>query len=618
MNFPARFLAVFFAFVLIFSFINPSFAQETVQPNNHYLTPNTEPNVENNLHNWTQNVVIDVMSALSCQLAGVDPTRKDYKCLGINKETGKVGYVETNGGLLGFASNSIATLYTPPIHTMDYISYLKNSFGLAKPTYAQYTGGFGLDSLTPFQKIWSVFRNLVYVVFVIVFALIGIAIMFRVKIDPRTVMGIQNQIPKIIIGIVLVTFSIAIAGLLIDLMYVTTYLIVGVIFSADPHVANNSLQIIGATNPINSLNEAVNSAGGFSGISDISFPTAQAIGTHLKDLFDNPAGRTLVGAVTGVFGLILGASIGASAPIIGSLIGAGVGAALGGLLAGTDFLGVMLQIVAFLIIVVAIISTLFRVWFQLIIAYISIIIDIVFAPIWIAAGLLPGSKINFSAWVRSMLGNLAAFPAVIIMFTLSRVFIDLLTSTGTTNDSAYFVPPLIGNPANTTQIGALIALGFILATPQAIKVSKSLFGAPQMEFGSIVSGLMSGVNIINTATRPMIPRLYYRHRNPISGKIETSGPVAAALRGAQVRLWGAAGHPQTAASAALNSRVGQGVSRIRGLWNPTVARQRLRAQLRNQARQQRQGGQNNPPPGGTPPGAGNPPPTPPPPATPTP
>src|SRR5258708_14361646 len=45
-------------------------------------------------------------------------------------------------------------------------------------------------------------------------------IMFRVKISPQVVVSVQSALPKIAIALVLVTFSYAIAGFLIDIMYV--------------------------------------------------------------------------------------------------------------------------------------------------------------------------------------------------------------------------------------------------------------------------------------------------------------------------------------------------------------------------------------------------------------
>src|SRR3989344_5398845 len=224
------------------------FVQTNVPP-----PPNTNSNVPNNLHNWTQSVMIEVMLALTCQLVGIDPTQPNRQCLGIDQKTGKIGFLPTGdaekmqiGGAIGGMSNMISMLYAPPIHTSDYFQNLAQNFGIVKNANAQVTGT-GFKGLEPLQKLWEAFRNIVYLLFVIVFVVIGLAIMLRIKIDPRTVMTIQNQIPKIIIGIILVTFSFAIGGFLIDLMWVTIYLVFGIISGVSPEIASS----------VNSLNPAL-------------------------------------------------------------------------------------------------------------------------------------------------------------------------------------------------------------------------------------------------------------------------------------------------------------------------------------------------------------------------
>ena len=82
-------------------------------------------------------------------------------------------------------------------------------------------------------------------------------------------------------------------------------------------------------------------------------------------------------------------------------------------------------IIAYLILIIALLWALLRLWFALLKAYISILIDVIFAPFWIISGLIPGTQsAGFSAWIRDMAGNLAAFPAAIMMFLLARALSD--------------------------------------------------------------------------------------------------------------------------------------------------------------------------------------------------
>src|SRR3989344_3077867 len=501
-------LLVFSLFLLLS--VKPSFAK--YQQN--YTAPNVNSDVVQNQHTWVQSIMLESMSALSCQLTGVDPLSANNKCLGFDTKTGKLGYVDGNGWLVGFASSAIGQLYIMPVHTADYVRHLAGNFGFAKNSYAA-NADLGFDSLTPLQPLWSTFRNFVYAAFIVIFLILGVAIMFRVKIDPRTVMTLQNQIPRIIIGIILVTFSLAIAGLLIDLMYVSCYLAVNIFMQAEPGLFKETAgTIVGSTNPFDGLYNTLSST---YALPDITQNAAGTIGGHLGDLFDNVMGRGIVGLLGGIFGIIIGGTVG-NLQVFGTG-GAGIGALIGGA-AGSIFgaafapqvMGTVISMIAFLVIAVAVIASLFRLWFQLILAYIGILIDIVFAPFWIVAGLIPGSKINFSSWIRNLAANLAAFQAVLILFMLAKIFIYEFGKGGS---ATYFTPPLIGNPANSIQLGSIIALGLILISPSVVKMMKTVFGAPQAGFGPVFEGLTTGFGIIATPTRKLTGSLF--GKNPYTG-----------------------------------------------------------------------------------------------------
>lgn len=451
------------------------------------------------------------MSALSCQLTGIDPMGKNGKCLGYDKNTGKLGYVES-GGLYGFTSSMIGQMFVMPVQTVDYVRYIAGNFGIAKPSYAANAGGWGFSQLEPVTKLWSVFRNIVYVAFILILLIIGVAIMFRVKIDPRTVMTLQNQLPKIIIGVILVTFSLGIAGLLIDIMYASTYLAVGIFDQADPDhkiiSENIGLNLVGSNNPVTALDYAfkdvpTNSLNNESGIGGISHAAANSIAGYLGGVFNNEPGRIIVGIVSGFLGLSIGGASGI--PLVGLVTGALAG--IFGAINAEAVVTTVVSYVGFLVIAIAILASLFRLWFQLILAYVSILIDIVFAPIWIVAGLIPGSKINFSSWLRNLTANLAAFPAVVVMFLLARTFLSEFNGT-----SSAFAPPLVGNPGTADQIGSLIALGIIIATPNVVKLMKQIFGAPQGGFGPVFEGLSAGLAIVSTPGRAIGSRLFGEDR----------------------------------------------------------------------------------------------------------
>ncbi len=549
MKFPVRLLfAVFLFLISFFVFRSVSFAQTTVPAQNTpqpYLSANTNPDVPKNLHNWTQTVLIEVISASSCAITGIDPTNPNQQCLGVDQKTGKIGYVQNGGGAIGMLSTSLTSLYNLPAHTGDYIGYLTNNFGLTRPSYAAGVQGSGFQQLAPVMNLWIAFRNISYLLFIIAFLVIGVAIMLRVRIDPRTVMTIQNQIPKIIIAVILVTFSFAIAGFLIDLMWTTMYTSFGLLSTVhganlaglDPQSmqANTPLGIINSSNYITNgygtgiaaitnqisitLKGTVQSALGFATCGTPPNPL-----TCLNNLFNplnvffDAAGSNVVSIIFDVISWAVGggmyfkvSSLAAESSSgilfgIGNIFGITVGQTAG-ILAGaaayslTQFVlrEILPWLIIFLVVYIAIFLALIRLWFELIKSYIFILFDIILAPFWIMAGLIPGNtSINFSSWIRDLVANLAAFPAAAGMFMLGKIIMDAFAGT---HSGIYFVPPLVGNPGNTNFLGALIGLGIILSTPQVVVMVKKALKAPGINLGGVGSAISGGTGVITGGFR---------------------------------------------------------------------------------------------------------------------
>ncbi len=98
----ARILFTFVICVLLFSFFpTPVLAQTLNQSStsstNNFLTPNVDPNVPQNSHEYAQIAVINLLSAFMCQLTGIDPTNPRQACLGVDPKTGKIGVPPTTG-----------------------------------------------------------------------------------------------------------------------------------------------------------------------------------------------------------------------------------------------------------------------------------------------------------------------------------------------------------------------------------------------------------------------------------------------------------------------------------------------------------------------------------------
>lgn len=499
MRLSARILGLFFAFIVLLFVSKTSFAQENSTVKTY--TPPSSAQVKM----FTQNVFFEILSISGCQLSGYDPIDKNSACEGLGK----------SGGAIGTVGNMITALYTPPLHTNDYFKYLSSNFGIAKSAEAQ-TAGIGLQQLSPLIPIWKVFRNLVYLLFVIILAFIGIAIMLRVKVDPRTIMTVQNQIPKIIIGLALVTLSLAIAGFLIDIMWVSTYMVISVVGQADPSVPrliNGQLY----NNPLGFVNILL-------GPQNINWNAAGAISDVVTQTLNPQFSTTKPPSSCDTGGIPLLCNI-------GDIFASTLGAVLNGVWAW--LVGTIVGVIAFFIISIAILWSLIKLWFALLKAYIMILVHTALAPFWILAGLLPNpsgdrQSLGFGNWVREMLGNLMAFPAVIGLFMLGKIFSSSFGGNINLSDpnalNASFIPPLLGGVSGNSEIGALIGLGFILASPRIVDITKKAFkqnhqSGQDRTFGE--SG--QGASILGGA---LLGRMMYRDRmgslqGPIGGFLQT-------------------------------------------------------------------------------------------------
>ena len=129
--------------------------------------------------------------------------------------------------MIGFAWMGIATAYQsiPAFNPVDYLAYeFKNNILGIQTASAQ---GIGTSTLSPqpIIDLWQKMRNLAYIVMVLILVVIGFLVLFRFRLDPRTTLTATMAIPRVTIALILITFSFALSGLFIDLIYVIVNLI---------------------------------------------------------------------------------------------------------------------------------------------------------------------------------------------------------------------------------------------------------------------------------------------------------------------------------------------------------------------------------------------------------
>ncbi len=475
----------------------PSFAQSNLPESQ------VAPGVPQNQHTLIHTLTNDVLSSLTCMVIGFDPNTPTNQCLIYDKKTDSYTYAaESNLGLAGSLLSGLPLLFDMPVHTADYTRYIASNFGVRDTLAAPNPGegkmndggavGTGTQQLAPLLPFWIAMRNLVYLLYVVAFIIIGAGIMLRLKMDPRTIMTIQNQIPRIIISILLVTFSYAISGIMIDAMYVSIYAVYGIANRINIYDNEDSKDAILSTqddifgqNPLDFANNifsliGISSSAGFEGtraIHNLILPrewTSETTGSGF--------GGNFLGALRAIAGVAIGDLFNVVKIAVVGLVD-------------------MIAIVAFpLIIGIAILISLLKLWFTLIRAYIIILVNIILAPFWIFMGVFPGSKVNFESWLRQLAAYLLVFPATILLFIFAKL---ISVSFAQSNGSAYFAPPLIGSFAGIDSLSNLVAFGVILIGPILLDQIIAVMKAPtagaisKAVIGGATGGFSTGKRVVD-------------------------------------------------------------------------------------------------------------------------
>ena len=481
------------------------------------MKANLAADVPLNQHTLVQSVFLEMMLAFQCQLTGIDLVNPGQSCLGVNMSTHELSYDPSQkagqgqiGGVLGAINQGIGAMYTPTFSASDYTKDLSANFGIVKPALAQTTAYTGFQGLQPIIGLWKVTRDISYFLLVIAFIFIGIGVMLRLRIDPRTVMTIQNQIPRVIICIILITFSYAFAGIMIDAMWAVTYM--GVNKITGTALTNPALGKCGNVKTPQTLNSYSTSyilnnpltfaeyifvekcSDGASGILSLSWGVSQNISAVESNLFLNILLPDHTNPDCGLTSL-----------------GDCFWAAL------RNSVNFVLTIFWFLVVLIALIISLFRIWFELLKAYVMLLIYVVLAPIWIVFGLLPKKPLGFEKWLRAYFANLAIFPATAFILVGARVFHEIFNTTA----QYRFVPPLIGNPA-TGNFGMIVEFAMILIAPHLLGLIREKLGTPPVkQLGAAAATFSAGRAAAGAPAKKAIAG--WTRRNPTTGAAEAPG-----------------------------------------------------------------------------------------------
>lgn len=350
-----------------------------------------------------------------------------------------------------------------PISAVSYVRDVGRNMHLVPEAKAQETG-IGFSALNPVLSLWKASRNIVYGLLIVAIIGLSFMIMFKVKLNPQTAITVQSAIPRIVIALILITFSYAIAGLLIDLMYVVIAI----------------------------LSLLLSSSGAFGG---------QLQPQSAVDFFNLlTRGPEVFGIRIGVFGFMARYWLGfivdtvlitlfADSPIV----------VLGGIL------GIVIAIVSVIILIIIgikIIWMLFK-------AMAEILLSTIFAPFQIFVGTLV-PNMGFSTWLRNYIATLSVFPVAGILLVLASLFLTMsinsaangildfgiigqvvrsFTQPQQANFQAYW-PPLLGSSdVNTTNAIVFLGASFVIITiiPKTAEFIQALIKGGQFNYGAAIT-----------------------------------------------------------------------------------------------------------------------------------
>lgn len=374
--------------------------------------------------------------------------------------------------IFGVLSTAIIYPYiNPPASGIYWVGENLQKAGLIPKTFA--TEGIGFASLKPLTNVWKIFRNISYGLLVIIMISIGFMIMFRVKINPQTMISVENSLPRIVVALILITFSFAISGFLIDLMYLVSGIIISIL-------SNNG--IVKLPNDVNHLLFAKE---GWSKLFDLVFLNSKIweIGNGLLAMLPLSVNVILRGAISVGTLLLLKIIPPVGKVLTGEICSAfelgGLGAFICGAAAWTvltPIIGLFAPLIISLIIfLTTALFVFFRILFLLLAAYLRILFMIIFSPLILLFDAIPGRN-NFGKWVKGLVADLILFPLTIGFILLSAIIVNLPSAQG-----ELFQPPLLYS-VSPNFFNIILGIGLLFMIPSIGGSIRQLMGIKESPF----------------------------------------------------------------------------------------------------------------------------------------
>ncbi|KKR05629.1 MAG: hypothetical protein UT34_C0002G0136 [candidate division WS6 bacterium GW2011_GWF2_39_15] len=320
--------------------------------------------------------------------------------------------------LVGMTDAALISLYEnqPGVNLVDHFAkeWVPGYDQANSSTYAASSDGYTFLTSIGIDQLWEKTRLIAYVMFVVVLIAAGFMIMFRQKIGGQLMITVFNTLPGVIAGLVVVTFSFAIVGLVLNF----GTLLVNVVASL---LNPSGEDLVVVTNPFSLLN----------------------VGSFFRQASDETKG--IVFGSSGLVALIAGAV----AAIVTQGAFLAVAAAAGAAIA--------VALIAVLIVIIGVVLyASVRVYITVLTAYLGIILDTVMAPFYLVASALPGNSHIGTDWFKRILRNTLVFPLVFLFINLGQYILK-------TDFNVSFPAGLVGpSSAPGLDTGMNEAVGFLL------------------------------------------------------------------------------------------------------------------------------------------------------------
>lgn len=401
--------------------------------------------------------------------------------------------------LMGYMSHAIVIPFKnmPASGIQDTYDTLANAGFVPHAMAAE---GIGFGAIKPFRDIWKIFRNICYGLLAVVMVVMGILFLFRVKLGAQTAITMEAALPRIVIALLLITFSYSIAGFLIDLMYLLMALVISILGQginlppAGISKLQNAFMTAGAGDLLSVLLPQ------WSEMWKLSYAILDIFPIAIRQFIHYLSGGIIFITISYVMALIR--SVGITEAFNGV---AGLTFSWGnlpGVIISLLLITPILAIVSYwalpffmaLIIYLTVFFLFLRIFLMLVSTYLRILLMVLLAPFYMLFEAIPGQN-SFSYWFRNMLGELITFPTIagilmigyLIVFLLTQAQPDaapgLVTIIDTTipftpapdATSELWQPPFLYGIDQRAFI-VILGMGFIFIIPDLVQQFKNMLG----------------------------------------------------------------------------------------------------------------------------------------------